>query len=253
MRVISCVCGARVEAPDGEDIVPAMMAHSNAAHPEMNFTDAQVRAMMDAHDARVAPWDGTERVLDAGAITIRPLTPDRANDFLAFFDRDAFADNPAWSGCYCLFYNVEHGSDWERRTPEQKRSEKEQSIKSGESQGLMAYLDGKVVGWCHAAPMSTLRGLAEHVDSDDPEAATTGAIVCFNVAPSYRGQGLAKRLLGAACDALRNQGMTLVRVMPPREAPSAARAYHGTITMYEGAGFTFEGDAGPYVVMSKRL
>ena len=253
MRVLNCVCGARVQAADGDDIVKAMLAHSDAAHPEMKFTEAMLRPMMEAHQARVTSWDGSTRGIDAATIEIKPLTPDRANDFLTFFDRDAFADNPAWARCYCFFYNTEHGPDWERRTPAQNRADKERSIKAGESQGLMAYLDGKVIGWCHAAPMQTLPALAEYVDKDDPDEATTGAIVCFNVAPSYRGQGLAKRLLGAACDALRTQGMTRVRAMPPRDATSAARAYHGTVPMYEAAGFKVEGEAGPYVVMSKRL
>lgn len=253
MRVINCVCGARVESSNDEDIVLTMLAHSNAAHPEMQFTEAQVRPMMEAHQQRVTPWDGSTRELDPAAIEIKALTPDRADDFLTFFDRDAFADNPAWARCYCYFYNTEHGPDWDRRTSEQNRADKEQSIRRGESHGLMAYLEGSVIGWCHAAPMTSLPALTQYVDRDDPEEATTGAIVCFNVAPSFRGQGLAKRLLGAACDALREQGMTRVRAMPPRDAPSAARAYHGTISMYRAAGFHLEGEAGPYVVMRKSL
>lgn len=32
-------------------------------------------------------------------VEIWPLAPSRLSDFLAFFDRDAFADNPHWAGC----------------------------------------------------------------------------------------------------------------------------------------------------------
>ena len=58
MRVINCVCGARVEAADRDDIVVAMMRHSDTAHPEMNFTEEQIRSLMTTHDSRVTPWDG---------------------------------------------------------------------------------------------------------------------------------------------------------------------------------------------------
>ena len=47
--------------------------------------------------------------------------------------------------------------------------------------------------------------------------------------------------------------MTIAEAYPPREAPSAARAYHGTLPMYEAAGFTEHGARGPYVVMRKSL
>ncbi len=47
--------------------------------------------------------------------------------------------------------------------------------------------------------------------------------------------------------------MTIAESYPPLEAPSAARAYHGTVRLYEGAGFTRHGERGPYVVMRKRL
>ncbi len=250
MRVINCVCGHRLEVADDADVVASMMAHSDAAHPEMGFTEGQVRALMARHDGRVDAWDGVPRAIDA-PVEILPLTPARSGDFLAFFDREAFADNPSWSRCYCLFYNIPHGPEWEQRTPEQNRADKERSIKSGDSRGLLAYLGGKVIGWCHGAPRSTLPGLSDF--PEDADAATIGSIVCFNVAPSYRGQGLAKQLLAAACNGLRAEGMTIVEAYPPQDAPSAARAYHGTVPMYEAAGFVQHGARGPYVVMRKKL
>jgi len=50
-------------------------------------------------------------------VVIQPLTPDLLGDWLAFFDQDAFADNPDWSGCYCQWFHVDHEQgDWESRT-----------------------------------------------------------------------------------------------------------------------------------------
>ena len=41
-------------------------------------------------------------------IEIRPLAPERLDDFLACFDSDAFADNPSWASCYLQHLDVDH-------------------------------------------------------------------------------------------------------------------------------------------------
>jgi hypothetical protein len=54
--------------------------------------------------------------------TIRELTPELLNDFLNFFDHDAFADNPAWFGCYCMYHHFT-GTDeeWNKRPASENR------------------------------------------------------------------------------------------------------------------------------------
>ena len=38
-------------------------------------------------------------------IDVVPLSPARLDDFMAFFEGEAFSDNPKWSSCYCqCFY-----------------------------------------------------------------------------------------------------------------------------------------------------
>jgi GNAT superfamily N-acetyltransferase len=87
--------------------------------------------------------------------------------------------------------------------------------------------------------------------TDDP--ANTGAIVCFVIAPPYRGQGLARRLLDGACDMLRDRGMNAVEAYPPAQDAGDARSYHGKLGMYLAAGFERVRDAGHYVVVRKAL
>ncbi len=36
---------------------------------------------------------------DTAAVEVVALTPARRDDYLAFFDRVAFADNPEWAKC----------------------------------------------------------------------------------------------------------------------------------------------------------
>ena len=35
-------------------------------------------------------------------ICIKKLTPEMAEDFLYYFDNDAFSDHEEWAACYCL-------------------------------------------------------------------------------------------------------------------------------------------------------
>jgi hypothetical protein len=127
----------------------AYRAHSDDAHADPGIADDDIHKLLAA-SARMTRWDGAAKRVD-GDIEIRPLTPELADDFLRFFDRDAFMDNPDWSGCYCLFYQF-NGDNWDTATPEQNRATKEDLIRRGEAHGYLAYLDGTPVGWCHAAP-----------------------------------------------------------------------------------------------------
>jgi GNAT superfamily N-acetyltransferase len=171
-------------------------------------------------------------------IDIRPLTFDLLNDYLLFFDHEAFVDNPHWAGCYCQFYLTDHSQeDWGSKTGVENRLSAQNRITSGQMQGYLAWLDQKVVGWCHAAPKLSLPTLAGEQEILTPEDKRVGAIVCFIVAPPYRSQGIASALLQAACDGFRDSGLSLVEGYPRRLATSPASNYHGPLQMYLGAGF----------------
>lgn len=53
MRAIDCPCGHRLEADDDDALVRAARAHIDEHHPDMQRTDEQLRARIeaDAHDA----------------------------------------------------------------------------------------------------------------------------------------------------------------------------------------------------------
>lgn len=169
------------------------------------------------------------------SIEIRPLSPELLHDFLAFFEGDAFADNPKWASCYCQFPHVDHDRVvWASRTGAENRAAACGRIESGRMRGLLAYRDGKPVGWCNAAPRPMLAALAaEH----DPDAERIGTITCFIVSRPHRRSGVATALLQRACDELRDQGMAIVEAMPRGDASTDAASYHGPLAMYRAAGF----------------
>jgi GNAT superfamily N-acetyltransferase len=178
----------------------------------------------------------------------------RLADFLRFFDRLAFMDNPLWSRCYCMYYQfpgTEEG--WERRSATQNREEKRELIRAGRAHGYLAYVDDRPVAWCHAAPRSALPGLDRVEEFRTADADRVGAIACFVVAAPYRRQGLARQLLEAACDGFRTDGLAVAEAYPLREAASDARAYHGPLDLYLAAGFHPYRESARFVVVRRDL
>lgn len=180
-------------------------------------------------------------------LSIRPVSPDQHDAVLRYFDLVAYADNPAWSDCYCI---APIRADNQSRTRDQNRAERSELMRSARANGLVAYRLGRVVGWCHAAPKRELVGLPPGGEDE------IGAVVCFVVAPDARRQGIATALLAAAVDHLRDRGMTAVEAYPLHEEPPdvAAKAlYVGPKAMYLRAGFVPVSEGPGFTVVRKAL
>jgi ribosomal protein S18 acetylase RimI-like enzyme len=182
------------------------------------------------------------------SLTIRRLTPDLREDFLRFFEGAAFADNPKWRSCYCQFLYVDHAKvTWSARSADENRACACERIAGGRMQGLLAYRDGAVVGWCNAAPR---RLLDSFTNEPDPDADGLGQITCFVVAREHRRSGVARALLDAACEMLREQGLWLAEANPSRNAATDAQNHFGPLSLYLAAGFSVvrEGEEGHAIV-----
>ncbi len=235
MPVINCPCGHRMEGADDEELFRAIRAHQDQAHATMGITDERIREAL-AIRSRMSPWEGQRTILEA-PLEIRVLGPEHLDDFLRFLDRDAFMDNPYWASCYCMEPHLTP-EQFAQRSAAQRREEKRALIARGQAQGLLAYVGGRVVGWCHAAPRSTLAGLDSQEELRIDDAERVGSIVCFVIPAPYRHQGIATRLLDAACERLRAQGLAVAEAYPLKDPPSDARAFRGPLAMYLAAGFS---------------
>ncbi|HEU0198825.1 MAG TPA: GNAT family N-acetyltransferase [Burkholderiaceae bacterium] len=186
------------------------------------------------------------------AVKTRPLSPSSLEDFLRFFDGDAFRDNPEWSSCYCqCFYEDHTRIAWSTRTAAENRAAACARIDAKLMRGYLAYVGGRVVGWCNAAPRNLLHAL----DQDPIENADrVGVIVCFLTAPQFRNQGIASALLSAACEGLRSEGMQFAEANPRPDALGAAANHFGPLHMYLAAGFAVDrADSDGSVWVRKKL
>jgi len=196
--------------------------------------------------------DGKENLVSN--VIIRELTPELLGDYLSFFDGDAFMDNPEWAGCYCMYYHfLGTYKEWEARSPSENRAAVSELILRGKAHGLLAYIDEKLVGWCHAAPrtalpkLDTLQGLGV----DDAE--QVGSIVCFVVAAPFRRRGIAHRLLEAACDMFIRWGLSIAEAYPHKKAKTDAENWRGPLSLYLSAGFKPFRELNNRIIVRKRL
>lgn len=185
------------------------------------------------------------------AIEIKPLTNERKREYLHFFDKKAFTDNPRWAGCYCFFpYHDPGRMRWPERSGEENRNAICARIENGTAMGYLAYVDDEVVGWCNAAPRRLYPML-----EDEPAAAEalTGTIFCFIVAPQFRGRGVAAALLDAACSGMAAQGLKIVEARPVKNATTAAANHLGPLALYLAAGFSIVREDKDEAYVHKRL
>ena len=180
-------------------------------------------------------------------VECRELEPDDVEAYLAFFDTDAFADNPGWSYCYCAFYDHERWGELPptSQTRDYIRSRRAADIRDGRASGVLAYVDGKVVGWCNAGGRTECRNLQHIAKAIDDPAEPVGSIRCFVVAPVFRRRGIAAALLRAACEKLRRDGLLIAEGYPKSTisqtsegVPISALHYHGPLMMFLREGFT---------------
>jgi ribosomal protein S18 acetylase RimI-like enzyme len=149
--------------------------------------------------------------------------------------------------CWCQWYKIP-GSDWRGIGDEALRDRLEAQLEtSGTGPGLLAYDGDTPAGWCAVEPRPALvrlphsriiAGGTPHPDFDDPG---IWAVTCFVVPRAHRRRGVARALADAAVAYARQHGARILEgyaVDPAARAKTPANElFHGTVTMFENAGF----------------
>lgn len=249
MPTTRCLCGATFDGADVDELVEALKAHTEAEHPGLNLVDQEYRNFIEAQERLTGP---TERLDEIGEVEVHPVSVERVDDVLGFFDSDGFADNPAWAACYCVFHQRGGRTNerWGSEPWQENRTFLAERIRAGGTTGALAYVDGRLAAWCNASPRTefpAFHGRDEHPDEQ------VGCVVCFVVAPPYRRHGLASRLLDAALVSFAERGFGVAEAYPKRQPRSDAAAFLGPLPMYLGAGFREVASDGDLVVVQKTL
>lgn len=193
-------------------------------------------------------------------ITIKPLTPGLSVDYFDFFENRAFTDNSPYR-CYCQMYQMTKeqakeaidnadGADMGRVS----RKVAELQIESGILRGYLAFVDDVAIGWCNANdkanfPIESCTGERFYAPAEKREK----AVVCFEIAPEYRGKGIATALLQRVIDDARAGGYIAVEGFPVVRDERFEWDCRGPLRLYEKAGFVKAAVQEKNVVMRKEL
>ena len=195
-----------------------------------------------------------QRLPRIGVIEIRDVTPDRVADYQEYFDRYAFRDYPAWRSCYCMeTHRTQNDEEWAMRTADDNRRDMSDKIARRAVTALLAFVDGKPVGWCNYGETTGLAGLMHRFSLKAEEYEGVGSVACFVISAPYRRHGVARRLLETALDRLRDRGVGVVEAYPVRDTGSPQSNYRGPLSMYLKAGFQPYRESGPVQIVRKTL
>ncbi len=229
---MTCPCGTAVTAESKEALIDPVLEHTLQAHPELNLSPVHVWNFLEAEERTAGST--TERLETIGNIQIVPIRPERAEEVGLFFDSEAFPDNFAWASCYCTAY-FDQGDEAARPWQENRKATLRR-VAEGTVTGSLAYVDGKLAGWCNASARAALPGKATGSDEG------VCSLVCLVIAPPYRGHGLAEQLVDGAADEARRNGFSVIEAYPRRVPQSAADGFPGSLDMYQRAGFEVVSD-----------
>jgi GNAT superfamily N-acetyltransferase/uncharacterized protein YndB with AHSA1/START domain len=194
------------------------------------------------------------RIPEIGGVEIHDVTPERVADYQSFFDRDAFRDFPSWQSCYCMETHRTFSDEaWAARTARDNRRDMTDLINRREVTALLAYTDGKPIGWCNYGETTKLGGVMRRFGVNATDYEGVGSVACFVIAAPYRGHGVASRLLDAAVERLRSRSLRAVEGYPHRGADSAQTNYRGPLGMYLRAGFEPYRETERNVIVRKTL
>ncbi len=235
---MECFAGdARIEGEDVDVIADQFIAHAEEQH-EWSYPEQALRNFArNFAEATVRLTGATERLPAIGEVTVHPVSEDRIDDWLGFFDRDAFAGNPDWASCYCLEPHVPTTDEMPERPWRDVRAAMIERLGTGGTYGYLAYVDGTAAGWVNASLRSDY-GMYRLVDPDGPDPASVIGVSCFLIAPPFRRHGIAGTLLDRVVEDAAGRGAEWIEGYPHR-APEDHDGGHfrGPRHLYDSRGF----------------
>lgn len=166
--------------------------------------------------------------------TVRPVTASRWDDLV-----ELFGERGAVAGCWCMWWRLS-AKEWQERAYDPNRRSMKRIVDRGDIPGLLAYRDGKPVGWVSVAPREEFPRIERSRVLGPTDDERVWSVVCFYIHRTERGSGVGSALLDAAVAHAAKRGAKIVEGYPvdPRGgATSNGTAFTGVEKMFREAGF----------------
>lgn len=166
-------------------------------------------------------------------LRVLPLTEQRWYDLVELFGRPG---GSIVRHCWCM-YSRRTGN--RGATSEENERAMQALVSSGTVPGLIAYRDGRPVGWISVGPRQDYRRLANSPIMKPVDDRPVWSIVCFFIDTHERGKGISRALFRGAMDYARSQGASLLEAYPV-DKPGRSNPlsmWFGAKSLYDQAGF----------------
>jgi GNAT superfamily N-acetyltransferase len=166
-------------------------------------------------------------------LEFHPLTPERWHDF-----ESLFGERGACGGCWCMWPRLARSQYETQKGARNKRAMKK-LVDGGRTPGIIAYRDGRPIGWCSVAPREEFLRLERSRILKPVDGQPVWSVVCFFIAKEHRGGGLSASLLKVAIDFVRERGGRVVEGYPvePQKKQADAFMWTGPASAFVKAGF----------------
>ena len=168
------------------------------------------------------------------SLTFRPLTPALWSDL-----ERLFGERGACGGCWCMWWRLKR-PEYEKQKGRKNKAALKRVVNRGPPPGVLAYLDGKPVGWCAIAPREVYRRLDGSRILQPVDDQPVWSVTCFFIAKTSRRTGLSVLLLRAAVVHAAQSGAKIVEgypVEPRKESMPDVFANTGLVSAFRQAGF----------------
>ena len=105
-------------------------------------------------------------------------------------------------------------SEFEKSHGAGNRRQMKRIVDSGIIPGLLAYRDGKPIGWCSVAPREQFGVLERSRVLKRLDDQPVWSLVCFYIHKDYRGQGVGEKLIRGAVKYVKSRGGRIIEAYP---------------------------------------
>lgn len=168
-------------------------------------------------------------------IEIKPVDPERWDDFEALFDGPGGPKS-----CWCMIWRS-YARDGETTDKAARKHGMRERILRGDPVGLLGYDGGTPIGWCSIAPRRSFKSSLDGNRQEQSEG--LWCLTCLFVKRSHRGEGLSDRMIDAALHYARTQGGVRVEAFPV-EPNSPSYRFCGFTPQFRRLGFQETGKVG---------
>ncbi len=167
-------------------------------------------------------------------LAFHPLTKDRWKDF-----EELFGPRGAVAGCWCMWWRISRAEFRKQKGDGNKRAIKK-IVNKNEVPGILAYADGKAVGWCSIQPREVFPRLDNSRILQRVDDKPVWSIVCFFIARGFRKSGISEELIKAAVKHAKKHGAKIIEgypTEPKKEKVADTFVYTGFYSSFKKAGF----------------